>query len=58
MIDARFDVLAEVLIGFSTNLQKGERVLIDAFDAPPEMVIATMEVFPYVTFSEKQVGHK
>src|SRR3984893_1133319 len=40
MIDARFDVLAEVLIGFSTNLKKGERVLIDAFDAPPEMVIA------------------
>ena len=40
MIDPRFDVLAEVLIGFSTKLNQGERVLIDAYDAPPEMVIA------------------
>jgi aminopeptidase len=40
MIDPRFDVLAEVLIGFSTKLNRGERVLIDAYDAPPEMVIA------------------
>src|SRR3984885_1839619 len=40
MIDPRFDLLAEVLIGFSTSLKKGERVLIDAFDVPPEMVIA------------------
>jgi len=40
MTDPRFDVLAEGLMGFSTKLGKGERVLIDAFDAPPEMVIA------------------
>jgi aminopeptidase len=40
MIDPRFDVLAEVLIGFSTKLNPGEHVLIDAYDAPPEMVIA------------------
>ena len=40
MIDPRFDVLAEVLIGFSTKLNQGERVLIDAYDAPPEMLIA------------------
>src|SRR5580704_16280761 len=40
MIDPRFDVLAEVLIGFSTKLNRGERVLIDAYDAPPEIVIA------------------
>ena len=32
--------LAKVLTGFSTNLQKGERVLIDAFDIPQAMVIA------------------
>lgn len=40
MLDPRFDVLAEVLIGYSTRLQKGERILIDAYDAPPEIVIA------------------
>lgn len=32
--------LAKVLTGFSTNLKKGERVLIDAFDIPQAMVIA------------------
>ena len=32
--------LAEGLTEFSTDLQKGERVLIDAFDIPEEMVIA------------------
>jgi aminopeptidase len=43
MFDSRFDSLAEVLLGFSTHLQKGERVLIDAFDIPPEMVIALIK---------------
>ena len=32
--------LAEGLTGFSTNLQKGERVLIDVFDIPEAMVVA------------------
>ncbi|HEY0789982.1 MAG TPA: aminopeptidase [Chthoniobacterales bacterium] len=40
MTDPRFDALAEVLTGFSTSLQKDEHVLIEAFDVPPEMVIA------------------
>jgi aminopeptidase len=40
MHDPRYDQLAEVLTGFSTRLQSGEKVLIDAFDAPPEIVIA------------------
>jgi aminopeptidase len=29
--------LADVLIGYSTKVQPGERVLIDAYDIPPEM---------------------
>ncbi len=64
MIDARFDVLAEVLIGFSTNLQKGERVLIDAFDAPPEMVIALMRsarskgAFPFVNLQSNLIARE
>jgi aminopeptidase len=40
LTDPRFDELAGVLTGFSTNLQKGERVLIDAFDVPDAMVVA------------------
>jgi len=40
MTDPRFDALAEVLTGFSTSLQPDEHVLIEAFDVPPEIVIA------------------
>ena len=39
-MDVNFTKLAGVLTGFSTNLQKGERVLIDAFDIPEAMVVA------------------
>jgi len=40
LIDPRFTQLAQTLAGFSTELQPGERVLIDAFDVPDAMVIA------------------
>ena len=40
IIDPRISQLAEGLIGFSTSLKKGERVLIDAFDVPDAIVIA------------------
>ncbi|HEY4815273.1 MAG TPA: aminopeptidase, partial [Chthoniobacterales bacterium] len=40
MHDPRYDHLAEVLTGYSTRLQSGEKVLIDTFDAPPEIVIS------------------
>jgi aminopeptidase len=40
IIDPRFTSLAESLTGFSTDLKKRERVLIEAFDAPDAMVIA------------------
>ncbi len=40
MHDPRFDRLAHGLVTFSTKLQPGEKVLIDAFDIPPEMTIA------------------
>jgi aminopeptidase len=54
MIDPRLIKLAEVLIGFSTNLQKGEKVLIDAIDVPAEIVVALIKsarakgAFPFV----------
>ena len=40
LFDPRLDQLAAGLAGFSCDLQKGERVLIDAFDVPDAMVVA------------------
>ncbi len=38
MVDPRMRKLADVLVGYSTKVQPGERVLIEATDAPAEMV--------------------
>lgn len=38
--DPRYDQLATVLTKHSTKLRRGEKVLIDAYDIPEEMVIA------------------
>lgn len=40
MMDPRYVDLAHNLVGFSIKLQKGERVLIDAYDVPEAMVVA------------------
>ena len=40
LTDNRITELARLLTGFSTNLQKGERLLIDAFDVPDAIIIA------------------
>ncbi len=40
MQDPRLNELAEVLIGYSTELKRNEKVLIDSFDVPDEMTIA------------------
>jgi aminopeptidase len=40
MYDARFDKLAKLLVEYSTNLQRNETVLIEAFDVPDAMTIA------------------
>ncbi len=41
-MEPNYQRLAAVLTGFSTNLQKGERVLVDAFDIPEAMVVALL----------------
>ena len=62
MHDPRFDRLADVLVSFSTHLQKGERVLIDAFDIPPEMTVSLVraatraKALPYVQIHQAQVS--
>ena len=61
IIDPRFNQLAAGLTGFSTELKKGERVLIDAFDVPDAMVIALVRAtrargaYPYVQLHRARV---
>ena len=62
--DPRCDKLAEVLTGFSTELKKGERVLIDAFDVPETIVIALIRAarergaHPYVHLHRARVNRE
>ena len=44
MQDPRHDKLARVLVEHSTRIQSGERVLIEAFDIPDEMIVALMRM--------------
>jgi aminopeptidase len=61
IIDSRFEKLAAGLTGFSTDLKKGERVLIDAFDVPDAIVIALVRAarargaLPYVSIHRARV---
>src|SRR5580704_5572404 len=61
LIDPRFLQLAQGLVGFSTALKKGERVLIDAFDVPDAMVIALVQAarrrgaIPYVQLHRARI---
>jgi aminopeptidase len=42
MHDPRFEKLARLLAGYSVKLKAGDRLLIDAFDIPPEMTVALL----------------
>jgi len=61
MSDPRFDRLADMLTGFSTDLRKGERVLIDAFDVPDTFTIALVRAvqargaMPYVNVQRARI---
>ncbi len=61
LIDPRFHELAKGLTGFSIKLKRGERVLIDAFDVPDEIVVALMQAVrarggtPDVNFNHARV---
>ena len=60
-MEHNYTQLAAVLTGFSTNLQAGERVLIDAFDIPEAMVIALVRAarergaIPYVNLNHARI---
>ena len=61
MKDPRFRKLAEVLINYSTNLQPGENILIEAIDIPDHLVKALIQVAvernakPYVWVKQNRI---
>lgn len=61
MKDPRYEKLADLLIGYSTSLKKGEAVLIEATDIPREMVAALVRRaveaggIPLVLWKDNQV---
>ena len=63
-MDPNFTKLAAVLTGFSTQLQKGEKVLIDAFDIPESMVVALVRAarergaIPFVNIQRARVSRE
>src|SRR6266446_4039632 len=42
MTDPRYKALAKLLVGYSTELRKGDRVLLDMIDVPDEFTIELM----------------
>ena len=61
MNDPRYEKLAHVLAGHSTQVQKDENVLIEAIDIPDEMVIALIRAVrdrggnPVVTLKHNRI---
>lgn len=64
MNDPRYDKLAETLTGFSTRVKKGEKVMIDAFDIPEEMVISLVRqvrklgAIPFVNIQRSRISRE
>ena len=61
MKDPRVAKLADILIGYSTRVQPGEKVLVEAYDAPDEVVTALVDRIaqagglPFVTLKRNKV---
>src|SRR5437763_4863089 len=64
MRDPRFERLAEILAGYSTEVKRNEKVLIEAFDAPDEMTIALVRAvrkrgaIPFVQLQRARVSRE
>ncbi len=64
IIDPRYYTLAKGLASFSTALERGERVLIDAFDVPDAIVIALVRAarergaHPYVNLNRARISRE
>ena len=64
MIDPRLSQLARNLTHYSTSLKEGDRVLIDAFDVPDEIIIELIRsarelgAIPYVNLNHARVNRE
>ena len=64
MSDPRFDSLARVLVGHSTKLKAGEKVLIDVSETPEEFVIALIRAVraakaePFVVLHSNRISRE
>ncbi len=64
MHDPRFDKLAQLLVEYSTRLQRNETVLIESFDVPDEMTIALVRAarkagaIPFTQIQRGQVSRE
>ena len=64
MHDTRSDKLAEILTGYSTELKRNEKVLIEAFDAPDEIAIALVRAarkrgaIPFVQLQRARISRE
>jgi aminopeptidase len=43
LLDPRLNKLADLLVGYSTKVKPGERVMLDCYDIPPEMTSVLIE---------------
>lgn len=63
-MDNRYQALAKVLINHSTELKAGERLLIDAFDVPENMILAlirearTKGALPFVNYHHARTSRE
>jgi len=63
-MDPNYEKLAGVLTEFSTDLKKGERVLVDAFDIPDGMVLALIRAVrargavPFVNVQQARINRE
>ena len=63
-MDPNYHKLASLLTSFSTDLQEGERVLIDAYDIPQAMTVALVRAarergaVPYVQIQNARIGRE
>ncbi len=62
MHDSRIDALAKQLIGYSTDLKKGEKILLDLYDVPESIGIALIrevrrkKAFPFIRIHQARIS--
>ncbi|MCC5834963.1 MAG: aminopeptidase [Opitutales bacterium] len=63
-MDPRYAILADNLTGYSISLKRGEKVLIDAFDVPDDIVVALIRSvrkrkgIPFVKLNHSRIGRE